>query len=408
MSKFSYVATSETGASITGTLEADSAEMIANMLADRGLIPLKVAPADESTSSSSSSLYDFKELLTKVKMPDLILFTKQFKTLFKAGIPILTLLQVLEKQTQNIKLKKITSIMSQDIKQGATLYDSFRKHPGTFSPLYCSMLRAGEAGGAVPEVLEHLTRIIQHEHKVKSDIMSALQYPMMVCISLAVAFFVLLTFVIPKFVNVFKTAGLKLPLPTVICMNLYAFLHNYWYFVLIGLAVFFFGLSRYLRTESGRYNRDVLILRLPLFGPLFIKAAMSRFASIFALLQSSGVPVLEALKVLAGTLGNKAIAREFEKIKTHVEEGRGIAGPLSSAKYFTPMVINMVAIGEESGNLDEMLREVSTHYDDEVAYTIGKLSEALGPILIVALACVVGFFALAIFLPMWDLTKMVH
>jgi len=406
MSKFSYVATSETGARITGTMDADSAEMTADMLAGRGFIPLKVAPAGESTSGSS--FYNFKERLTKVKMPDLILFTKQFKTLFKAGVPILTLLQVLENQTENLKLKKITAIMSQDIKQGATLYDAFRKHPGTFSSLYCSMLRAGETGGAVPEVLDHLTRIIEHEHKVKSDIMAGLQYPMMVCIALAVAFFVLLTFVIPKFVNVFKTAGLKLPVPTVICMDLYAFLHNYWYLVLIGFAGLFFGLSYYLKTENGKYYKDALILRLPIFGPLFIKAAMSRFAGIFAILQASGVPVLEALRVLAGTLGNTAIAGEFEKIKTRVEEGRGIAGPLSSAKYFTPMVINMVAIGEESGNLDEMLREVSTHYDDEVAYAIGKLSEALGPILIVGLAGVVGFFALAIFLPMWDLTKMVH
>lgn len=353
-------------------------------------------------------MYDFKERFTRVKTPELILFTKQFRTLLKAGVPMLKLLEVLENQTENIKLKKIAAIMRQDIKQGATLYDSFRKHPGTFSPLYCSMLLAGETSGAVPEVLERLTRIIQHEHKVKSDIMSALQYPIMVCISLSVAFFVLLTFVIPKFASVFKAAGLQLPLPTVICMNLYAFVHNYWYLGLMGIAALGFGLSYYLKTESGKYTKDALVLRLPIFGPLFVKAAMSRFASIFAILQASGVPVLDALKVLAGALGNRAIGREFEKIRTRVEEGRGITGPLSSARYFTPMVINMVAIGEESGNLDEMLREVSVHYDDEVAHALSKLSEALGPILIIGLAGVVGFFALAIFLPMWDLTKMVH
>ncbi|MGA3113422.1 MAG: type II secretion system F family protein [Syntrophobacteraceae bacterium] len=406
MSKFSYTATSETGSSITGTLDADSVDMAANALIGRGLIPLKVAP--ERGSASGSSMYDFKERLTRVKIPELILFTKQFRTLLKAGVPMLKLLEVLENQTENIKLKKIAAIMRQDIKQGATLYDSFRKHPGTFSPLYCSMLLAGETSGAVPEVLERLTRIIQHEHKVKSDIMSALQYPIMVCISLSVAFFVLLTFVIPKFASVFNAAGLQLPLPTVICMNLYAFVHNYWYLGLMGIAALGFGLSYYLKTESGKYYKDALVLRLPIFGPLFVKAAMSRFASIFAILQASGVPVLDALKVLAGALGNRAIGREFEKIRTRVEEGRGITGPLSSARYFTPMVINMVAVGEESGNLDEMLREVSVHYDDEVAHALSKLSEALGPILIVGLAAVVGFFALAIFLPMWDLTKMVH
>jgi type IV pilus assembly protein PilC len=191
-------------------------------------------------------------------------------------------------------------------------------------------------------------------------------------------------------------------------MNLYAFLHAYWYLALIGFVALSFGLSRYLKTENGKYFKDALILRLPVFSPLLIKAAMSRFASIFAILLASGVPVLEALKLLAGALGNMAIAREFEKIRARVEEGRGIAGPLSSARYFTPMVINMIAVGEESGNLDEMLREVSNHYDDEVAYAIGKLSEAIGPILILGLAGMVGFFALAIFMPMWDLTKLVH
>jgi type IV pilus assembly protein PilC len=406
MSKFSYEATTETGANVTGTLDADSVDTAVSMLAAKGLIPLKVAP--EGGGASASSLFDFKERFTRVKMPDLILFTKQFRTLLKAGVPILTILQVLENQTENLKLKKIAAIMREDIRQGATLHDCFRKHPGTFSSLYCSMLRAGETSGAVPEVLDRLTGIIQHEHKVKSDIIAALQYPIMVCMALAVAFLVLLTFVIPKFAGVFKTAGLQLPLPTVICMDLYAFVHNYWYIGLIGFAILFFGLSHYLKTDNGRYFKDALILKLPVFGPILIKAAMSRFASIFAILQASGVPVLEALKLLAGALGNEAISREFEKIRTRVEEGRGIAGPLGSGRYFTPMVVNMVAVGEESGNLDEMLREVSTHYDDEVAYAIGKLSESLEPILIVGLAGMVGFFALAIFLPMWDLSKMVH
>jgi type IV pilus assembly protein PilC len=406
MPKFNYQATTEAGVSITGTLDADSTDTTVSVLLARGLIPVKVTPA--GGSASTSSVHSFKDRLTRVKMPELILFTKQFKTLLKAGVPILTILQVLENQTPNIKLKKIAATMRDDIKQGATLYDSFKKHPGTFSSLYCSMVRAGESSGAVPEVLERLIQIIQHEHRVKSDIVSALHYPIMVSVALGIAFFVLLTFVIPKFAGVFKAAGLDLPLPTVICMNLYTFIHDYWYLGLIGLVALSFGLYRYLRTETGKYSWDALVLRAPIFGPLFIKAAMSRFASIFAILQSSGVPVLEALRVLAGALDNRAIAREFEKIRTLVEEGRGIAGPLGSSKYFTPMVVNMIAVGEESGSLDEMLREVSTHYDDEVAYSIGKLSEALGPILIVGLAAIVGFFALAIFLPMWDLTKLTH
>jgi type IV pilus assembly protein PilC len=167
-------------------------------------------------------------------------------------------------------------------------------------------------------------------------------------------------------------------------------------------------LAYYLSTEQGKYVRDSFVLKLPIFGPLFVKAAMARFASIFAILYKSGIHVLDSIKILTGTIGNAAISREFERIRGQLEEGRGIAEPLRTAKYFTPMVIDMVAIGEASGKLEDMLREVSAHYDDEVEYATSQLSEAIGPILVVGLAAVVGFFALAIFLPMWDLTKIVR
>jgi type II secretory pathway component PulF len=164
----------------------------------------------------------------------------------------------------------------------------------------------------------------------------------------------------------------------------------------------------YLKTESGRYRKDYLLLRMPILGAVFQKGAMSRFASIFAILQASGVSVLNAFSILAGVIGNSVIAREFDRIQEHLKEGRGIAVPLRTAKFFTPMVVNMVAIGEEAGNLDQMLQEVSTHYDDEVSYSVSRMSETVGPVLIVALAAVVGFFALSIFLPMWDLVKTVR
>jgi len=190
-----------------------------------------------------------------------------------------------------------------------------------------------------------------------------------------------------------------------VSMVLYSILSNYWYICLALLVVGITGIRMFLKTPQGRYLVDSLILRIPLIGTLFVRAAMSRFASIFSILQSSGVPVMTSLQILSGTIGNSAIAREFDRVRDRVEEGRGISGPLNVAKYFTPMVIQMVAIGEESGQLDEMLRAVSTHYDDEVAYSVQRLSDAVGPILVVGLAAVVGFFALAIFLPMWDLTQ---
>jgi type IV pilus assembly protein PilC len=188
-------------------------------------------------------------------------------------------------------------------------------------------------------------------------------------------------------------------------MTLYKLIAVYWYLGLGGLALLIVGLRFFLKTERGKYVRDALLLRIPLVGSLFIKAIMSRFASIFSILQSSGVPIMISMKVLSGTIGNRAIAAEFDEVRERMQEGKGISAPLSQAKYFTPMVIDMIAIGEETGNIEEMLRQVSIHYDDEVSFAVKGMSDAIGPILVIGLAAVVGFFALAIFLPMWDLTK---
>ena len=404
MAQFSYQAIDENGKTVSGVIEADSPAAVNTMLAERGFIPSKVIRKGEV--SGPSAWDSIKGILTKVRAADLILFTKQFRTMTRAGVPLLTLLEVLEDQTENPGLKRIAGLMHHDIEEGTSLYDAFRKYPKVFSPLYCSMLQAGEASGALPEVLDRLTYIIEHENKIRSDVKAALQYPVIVLIFLSIAFFVLLTFVIPKFVHIFNKARVELPIPTKICIFLYEFLSSYWYVMLGGVVAVALILIYYLRTEQGKYVRDTFLMKVPIIGPLFIKAAMSRFASIFAILQSSGVAVLESLRILSGTIGNTAISREFERIGEKLEEGRGIAEPLRSARYFTPIVVNMVAIGEESGNLAEMLSDISEHYDSELEYAMKKLSEAIGPMLTIGLAGVVGFFALSIFLPMWDLTKM--
>jgi len=405
MPKFSYKAISETGSSVTGIVEAESIDMASAILSEKGYIPTKVSSQQFGDAKESGIVLRLKEILSPVKLKEIILFTKQFRTMLNAGIPIVTLLQILETQTENKRFRKIITQMVQDVKEGYTIYETFRKHK-IFSSLYCSMVRAGESSGALPEVLDRVTYILEHEEKVKSDIKSALQYPALVLGFLGVAFFVLLTFVIPKFISIFKRAGIDLPLPTKICMMMYNVMANYWWVIILVGAAVFGVMFYYLRTEQGRLLKDTFMLKIPLFGPLFQKAAMSRFASIFAILQSSGVGVLESMRILAGTLGNSAISNQFDTLREKLEEGQGISAPLKAAKYFTPMVINMVAIGEESGNLDEMLREVAGHYDEEVTYATRGLAEAIGPLLVVGLAAVVGFFALSIFLPMWDLTKM--
>lgn len=403
MPQFSYKAIGDTGKMTTGTLDADSVEAANNILTARGLIPTKVVKKSDRNGSGGS----LELRLTKVRAPELILFTKQFRTMFKAGISIVNLLEILESQTENAKLKWILANMARNIAEGTGLHEAFAKHPSVFSALYCSMVRAGEASGALPDVLERLTYIIEHENKVKQDIKAALQYPIIVICFLFVAFIVLLTFVIPKFASIFQNAGIDLPLPTKICIFLYDGLSNYWYLIIAGLIGIVITLVAVLRTDQGRLIRDTLFMKLPIVGPLFVKTAMSRFASIFSILQASGVAVLDAMQILSGTIGNSAISLEFDRLKDKLAEGRGIAGPLKAAKYFTPMVVTMVAIGEESGNLDEMLREVAVHYDTEVEYAMGKMSQAIGPILMVGLAAVVGFFAMAIFLPMWDMASIV-
>jgi len=404
MPHFSYKAINQRGVEISGVVEAKSVEAVQNLLSEQGLIPSAVTG---ESFTSGNFLAGIQAKLASVTMKELILFTKQFRTMLMAGLPILKVLEILEHQTQNLKLKKALASLTVEIKEGVALNEAFGKHPGIFSPLYINMIEAGESSGTLPDVLDRLVYILEHEHKVRSDIKSALQYPIMVMVALVIAFFVLLTFVIPKFVGIFKKAGLDLPLPTLICLYMYQFLQNYWHLLLGGLVLVILALRYWFKTEQGQYVRDKFILRLPLVGGLFVKAVMSRFASIFSILQASGVTVLRALDILSGTIGNAAISREFSGLKDKIQEGRGISGPLRSLRYFTPMVVDMVAVGEESGELEQMLQVISTHYDDEVEYAVKGLSDAIGPVLIVSLAAIVGFFAMAIFLPMWDLTKMV-
>lgn len=407
MKTYTYTAYDPAGTEVSGELEAESSLRVYEMLNDRGFIPDQVKKKGDATSGESW-FENINRHLTPVKARDLILFTKQFKTMIQAGIAMIQILEIMIKQTENKKLKAALVSMLSDIKEGASLSATFKKQKHVFSDLYCAMIEAGESSGSLPSVLDRLIYIIEHEYKVKSDIKAAVRYPAIVVVMLVGVFFFLLTFIVPKFVSILERVGMDLPLPTKVCIFLYSMIHHYWAPGLAVMAVASIVLYQYLKTEPGQFYRDRLLMQIPLIGPLFVKSAMSRFASIFSILQSSGVTVLDSMDILAHTIANAAITREFIRIKELLTEGRGISNPLSRAKYFTPMVVNMTAIGEESGNLDEMLQEVAQHYDTEVEYATKSLSDAIAPILTVALAAVVGFVALAIFLPMWNLTNMVN
>lgn len=403
--QFTYEAINEAGNTITGELEAADADAAKTRLSGMGYIPVSVHKGGMA-QGGGGFFENLESALSPVKTQELILFTKQLKTMLGAGLSMVEILKVLEQQTENPRLRKVCGHVSDDVKKGMAISDALSVHKNVFSPLYVSMVRAGESAGSLPAVLDRLITIISHEHQVKSDIKSALQYPAIVVLALILAFFFLLTFVVPTFASLFANAKIELPWPTQVAMKLNVILTQYWYVLFGTLAIVVVGLLLWFRTESGKVSRDAFFLAVPIIGVLFKKSAMSRFASIFAILQASGVPVLTTIDILVGTIGNAAIAREFRRVQELIRSGQGLAGPLARARYFTPMVVTMVAVGEESGNLDEMLSAVSEHYDAEVSYAVKRLSDALGPLLILGLAFVVGFFALAIFMPMWDMTKL--
>jgi len=402
MQKYSYQALDKERNIITGTLNAESSDAVNTMLLNKGYFPYKIKIINESFHWSVI-LNRFNSVTSR----NIIIFTKQFRTLFNAGVPTIELWQIIESQTEDKKLKNIIKAISKDVKEGVTLYDAFKKHPQAFSPLYCSIIKAGESSGSLSNVLARLTDIMEHDYKITSDIKSALRYPAFVIIFLIIAFMIQITFVIPKFIKVFKSRGIELPLPTRMCIEMYQFLDNYWYIILIVIAGTVLGFMAYLKTDQIqiKYLRDLILIKLPIFGPLFIKASMSRFGSIFSILHFSGVPILEAITILSGVINNSVIADEFNRIKKSIEQGTGIASPLKSAKYFPPMVINMVAIGEKSGKLESMLSDISVHYDAEVDYAMKGIGESISTFLTIGIAAVVGFFAFSIFLPMWDMVK---
>ena len=403
MPQFKFTAITAHGKTIEGVMEADSIAAAQTQIARQGQIPMRVTPAKGTSLLAAAP----PTLFARVKPAEIVLFTKQLRTMLRTGIPILKTLAILAEQTRNPVLQKALTLMGQEVQEGATLTSAFKGQTHIFSQLYCGLVNAGEVSGTMVEVLQRLTFILEHEYKVKRDIKSALAYPKMVVITLVGAFFFLLTFVIPKFVGIFTKAGIELPLPTKLCLLMYQGLLAYWPLMLGAVIAAVVGLKLFFKTGPGAVSRDLFLIRLPIVGPLFVKSAMSRFASILAILLSSGVNVLSSFEILSATIGNAAIAKEFDLLAVKMSEGHGISAPLRASAIFPPMVVNMIAIGEESGALDDMLRQVASHYDEEVEYAVAGLAEAIGPILIILLTVVVGFFALAIFLPMWDLTKMV-
>lgn len=386
-----------------GHVVAESLGDANNQLHLRKLNPVSIQSVRKQKKTDLGNLLKKSR---RVSTYDLVLYTKQVVTMIRVGIPITQTLEILHEQTEHPRLREVSQVLRLDVQEGTSFSEALEKHPKVFPPLYCTIVAAGEKSGALPIAMDRLVYLIEHEAMVKNEVKSAIRYPLMVVAALVVAFIIMLGFVIPSFASFFEKADLVLPLPTRICLQLSAFLTQYGLYLLAAVVALGFLVRYLLRLPSAQLYRDTLLLKLPIIGPVLIKSAMTRFASVFAILQSSGILILEALDILSQSIGNAAISTQFMRLRESLKEGQGMSVPLRAARYFPPLLVSMVAIGEETGRLDEMLRTVAAHYDMELRHTIKKMTDSIGPILIVVLLIVVGFFALSIYLPMWDLAQM--
>lgn len=404
MNTYRYQAVDLQGRVQEGSVVAESLSAANRQLFAIDLSPITIQSLGKVRARSPSGW--LRRANQGVNVQDLIVYTKQLLTMARAGIPVTQALEILQEQTEHPRFREISEDIREEVQEGASLSDAMGKHPKVFSRLYRAIITAGEKSGTLPAAMERLLYLIEHEAMVKAEVKSATRYPLMVVAALAVAFVIMLGFVIPAFASYFDKAGLELPLPTRICLQLSAFFTSHGYLLLLATVGVFVLFRLLLRLPSVRLWRDVQLLKIPIVGQVLIKSAMTRFASVFAILHSSGIMILESLDILSQSMGNSAISAQFDRLRDSLEEGQGISAPLRAARYFPPLLISMVAIGEETGRLSEMLRNVSDHYDMELQHTMKKLTDSIGPVLIVLLIIVIGFFALAIYLPMWDLTKM--
>lgn len=425
-SEYAYQAIDIDGKSVSGRLRAESPEEVRTILFTRGLAPRSVkalaggeegssvaAKKDKNGTSKESGVSDTGSQVMSFLQPgvptaELVLFTKQFRTLYRAGISLPEIFGILTKQTTNKRLGAACAQMEKSIREGESLRRVFLKYPKIFSDLYVAMIEAGERSGALTTVLDRLIYLLEHEEHVRSQVKAALRYPKIVLFVMVGAFLVLLNYVVPQFAAVYAQAKVELPLPTVIALALNRWIEDYFLVVLGVTGGVIWAIKWWLSTPSGRLARDHWTLYIPIIGPLVRKAAIARFAAIFSILQQSGVTILESMDVLRETLDNAYFRNQFDMVKKNLREGGSVAESLGKVKGFTPLAVSLILIGEKSSHLDEMMDELAKHYDVEVEMQVDRLTEYLGPALILCLGVVVLFFALAIFLPMWDLVKFVQ
>jgi len=404
--KFLYKGTAKSK-SLTGIIEAASRDEALLFLYDKGIEAQEVVEASAFDEIKEKIDY-LNKRFARVKLNELIVFTRQFATLFSAGVPIGVILERLSEQTVSVKLRDVVGVIKNDVNGGMSLSEAFSKHSKVFSPLYINMLRVGEESGTLDIVLDRLASILETELDTRNKIKTATRYPKMVISAIVVAFTIIITFVIPRFVSLFSHFGAQLPLPTRILIGINYVFHHFWWMVLIAVIALIFAYREYKKTEKGRYNIDKYTLKIPIIGTLIHKIYVSRMIRILGLLYKSGIAIIDALKIVSNVTGNVIAKQAVEDIKKDVEGGATISVPFLKSAFFPNVVSDMVAVGEETGRLDEMLFKAADYYDEEIDYAIKNLSSAIEPILLVFIAGMVLLLALGVFLPMWNLIHVVH
>lgn len=401
MPLFEYRARSPQGQLINGRLEAVSRDTVASQLLESGITPLVI----EQVADSALPMIRLQQWLggNKVEIQELVMFARQMYTITKAGIPLISALRGLETSMQHYLMKKTLLEIAEALETGMELSAAMRRHPAVFDELFVGIVSMGESSGRLEEAFDQLSEYLERDMETARRIQSALRYPSFVAVALALAIVVINIWVIPAFATMFARFNTELPLPTRILLGTSELFVNFWPLMLIVLVASIFGLRRYIRTPQGKIQWGRLKLRLPVVGDIINRGSMARYSRSFALMMRSGVPLPQALGLCAQVIENPHLGEKIQVIRMGIERGESLLQTHTASQMFSPLVLQMIGVGEESGRVDDLLREVAEFYEREVDYDLKSLSDKIEPILIVVMAGFVMILALGIFLPMWGM-----
>lgn len=405
MPQFKYKARDDKGNLVENVAISESLLELRQQLKEKGLYLVDAEDAEKAGGGALNlDLSDFMSRFAKVSLKDMVIFNRQFSALINAGVAMMRALSLMANQSENPKLRKILNKIKSDVEQGTSLSDAFGKHPDVFDTLYVSMIRAGETGGVLDEVLNRLAKFMEDRARLVGQVKSAMAYPAIVTILALIIFFIMLTFVLPKFSQLFQRLGSDLPAYTQFLINISAFLRSAWLLLVIAAIVGLVILFRQVySTDTGRYYIDDFVLKLPVFGDLMKKVAVARFTRTFGTLVRSGVPILSSLEIVEESAGNAVLGRVVAQVREEVTQGGTISDPLSRSPIFPAMVVSMISIGEETGELDAMLTKIADFYDMEVETAVAALTSLLEPMMIVVLGGMVGAVIVGMYLPLFKI-----